>query len=182
MQAGRLVSRISVSSLAIAAVAFAASCDSARSTDPMAGHNHTNSVTPSNVRFDSDLANQVRSATVRFHSQTQAARAGYELASPCIANPPVGGMGFHWVNGPSVDPVYDPLHPEAVIYDTDGELVAVEYIVIDVGQPRPTFDGRPFDIGGAPLPVAHWTQHVWLYKPNPSGMLNPWNPVITCPT
>ena len=182
MQAGRLISRISVPSLAVAVVAIvAASCDSAKSTDPMAGHNHA-VVAPSTVRFASDLANQVRSATVRFHSQTQAARAGYELASPCIANPSAGGMGFHWVNGPLVDPVFDALHPEAVLYDTDGELVAVEYIVINVGQPAPTFDGEPFNVGGAPIQVAHWTLHVWLYRPNSNGLFNPWNPAITCPT
>ena len=89
-------------------------------------------------------------------------------------------MGYHWVNGPLVDPTFDPLKPEAMLYDEHKHLIAVEYIVINVGQPAPTFDGQPFDVGGAPLPVAHWTLHVWLFKKNPNGLFNPWNPDVVC--
>jgi hypothetical protein len=89
-------------------------------------------------------------------------------------------MGFHWVNGGEVDPVFDPMNPEAVLYGPNGKLVAVEYIVINTGQAAPTFDGQPFDVGGAPLPVAHWTLHVWLYQQNPSGLFFAWNPTIVC--
>ena len=173
----RLISRVSIASMA---VLFAASCDSTRETDPMAGHNHPVG-NPSAVRFDSDLANKLRSATAKYHSKAEAAEAGYELASPCVAHPTAGGMGFHWVAGGRVDPVYDPMNPEAVLYGPNGKLVAVEFIVINAGQQAPTFDGHPFDVGGAPIPVPHWTLHVWLYQANPSGLFNAWNPTIVCP-
>ena len=131
------------------------------------------------------LAKEVVQATSRFSSTTQATMAGYEEASPCVAVPGLGGMGFHWVNNAGVDPVFNPLQPEAVLYapreNGQLELVAVEYIVIDVGQPAPTFDGHPFDVGGTPVPVAHWSLHVWAHRENPNGLFTPFNPSVTCP-
>lgn len=130
------------------------------------------------------LLQQVKAATARYHSPVQATRAGYEEASHCVVSP-AGGMGFHWVNQALVDPVFDPLKPEAVLYEPGRngqlELVAVEYIVIDVGQPAPTFDGHPFDVGGTPVPVPHWSLHVWLHKDNPNGVFTPFNPDVSCP-
>jgi hypothetical protein len=176
----RNISRLSILALAMA---FVASCDGSKTTSPMAGHNHA-VVAPSSV-FASDLANQVKEATARYHSDEQATKDGYAVASPCVALPGVGGMGFHWINGALVDPVFEPLKPEAVLYGPDAngrtQLVAVEYIVINVGQPRPSFDGHLFDIGGAPIPVAHWTLHVWVHLSNPNGLFNPWNPAVVCP-
>jgi hypothetical protein len=106
-----------------------------------------------------------------------ARRAEYAQASECVAVPGLGGMGFHWVNQAIVDPVFDPLTPEAVLYEPS----AVEYIVINVGQPAPTFGGQPFDVGGTPVPVPHWSLHVWLYIDNPNGMFTPFNPNASCP-
>jgi hypothetical protein len=131
------------------------------------------------------LAKEVRQVTSRFNSTTQATRAGYAEASPCVAVPGLGGMGFHWVNNAAVDPVFEPLKPEAVLYaprkNGQLELVAVEYIVIDVGQPAPTFDGHPFDVGGTPVPVPHWSLHVWAHRENPNGLFTPFNPAVICP-
>lgn len=94
-------------------------------------------------------------------------------------------MGEHWVNPSLVDPVFDPLQPESLLYEpgADGKhtLVGLEYIVIDVGQDRPSFGGRPFDVGGAPIPAPHWTLHLWLWRDNPSGLFAPFNPDVTCP-
>lgn len=179
MPAVKPSSAVSIAILATAAV-FVASCDGAKTTDPMAGHNHA-IVAPSFVKYDSPLANQVKSVFAKFHSQVQATKAGYALASPCISNPAAGGMGFHWVNQSLVDPVFDPMSPEAVLYDTRGKLVAVEYIVINIGQPAPTFGGQQFDVGGTPVPVPHWSLHVWLYEANSNGLFNPWNPAVVCP-
>ena len=84
-----------------------------------------------------------------------------------------------------VDPVFDPLKPEAILYATGPggnlRLIAVEYIVINIGQPRPMFGDRPFDINGTPIPAPHWSLHVWLYEPNPAGMFTPFNPNVSCP-
>lgn len=130
------------------------------------------------------LLKAVHSATSRFHSTVQATKAGYAEASPCVSVPGLGGMGFHWVNNALVDPGFDALNPEAVLYAPDKhgnyKLVAVEYIVINVGQPAPTFDGQPFDVGGTPVPVPHWSLHVWVHEPNPNGTFTPFNPNVSC--
>ena len=130
------------------------------------------------------LARAVRQATMKYHSTTQATRAGYAVASECVEVPRLGGMGFHWVNQSLVDPVFDPLQPEAVLYapGPNGKptLVAVEYIVINVGQPAPTFDGQAFDVGDTPIPVAHWSLHLWLNRANPNGLFAPFNPDVDC--
>jgi hypothetical protein len=127
----------------------------------------------------------VRQATARFHSQTQALKAGYEPDDHCVSVPGLGGMGYHWLNPSLVDDVYDPLQPEVVLYATGPggnlKLVAIEYIVLDIGQGRPSFAGQPFDIGGTPLPFPHYSLHVWLYEENPNGIFTPFNPNISCP-
>lgn len=133
----------------------------------------------------SELLRAVRQATARYHAPTQALRAGYELDEHCVAVPGLGGMGFHWANMALVDPEFDPLRPEAVLYapGRDGQLklVAVEYIVIDDGQDHPHFGDHPFDVGGTPVPVPHWSLHVWLYENNPAGTFTPFNPNVLCP-
>ena len=130
------------------------------------------------------LVKSVHAATARFHATVQATRAGYVPDSPCVAAPP-GGMGFHWVNHSLADPAFDPLRPEALLYAPNAhgklKLVGVEYIVIDVGQPAPTFAGQPFNVGGTPVPVPHWSLHVWVHKSNPSGLFAPFNPDVICP-
>ena len=133
---------------------------------------------------ETQLLQSVRQATSRYNSTTQAIAAGYSPDDHCVSSP-AGGMGYHWANFSLVDPVFDPLKPEVMLYATGPggnlRLVAVEYIVINIGQPRPSFDGQLFDIGGSPVPVPHWTLHVWIHEPNPSGIFMPFNPNITCP-
>jgi hypothetical protein len=135
-----------------------------------------------------NLLKAVRQATSRFNSTTQAVRAGYDADDHCVSHPDLGGMGYHWVNGALIDPVFDPLQPEALLYEpgngNNPRLVGVEYIVIDVGQDHPHFDGHPFDVGGIPrlmeAGVAHWSLHVWAHKSNPSGLFFPFNPSVSC--
>jgi hypothetical protein len=136
---------------------------------------------------DPELVRAVKAATARFNSMTQAARAGYMDPGPghCVAVPGLGAMGYHWVNGDLVDPVFNPLEPEALLYgyDKNGnkKLVGIEYVVIDVGQPHPHFGNQEFDVGGTPVPVDHYSLHVWLYESNPNGMFAPFNPNVFCP-
>lgn len=143
------------------------------------------SVIASTRSNESSLLNSVRGATARFHSTTQAVMYGYVPDDHCVSVPGLGGMGYHWANPSLIDAVYDPLKPEVVLYASGPggnlRLVAIEYIVINVGQSRPMFDDHPFDIGGTPLSVPHWSLHVWLYENNPSGMFTPFNPNISCP-
>lgn len=134
---------------------------------------------------ETELLKSVRQATARFHATAQAIKAGYVADDHCVSVPGLGGMGYHWANPSLVDPVFDPLKPEVVLYATGPggqlHLVALEYVVINVGQARPMFGDHPFDINGSPVPVPHWTLHVWLYEHNPSGMFMPFNPNISCP-
>lgn len=138
----------------------------------------------SNEIAESNYLKSVRKATAQFHSTNQAIMAGHEPDEHCVSVPNLGGMGYHWVNPSLVDPVFDPLKPEAILYGPGPggqlKLIALEYIVINVGQPAPTFDGQSFDVGGTPVPVPHWSLHVWLYEPNPSGMFAPFNPNVSC--
>ncbi len=131
------------------------------------------------------LLKAVKQATARFNSTTQANRAGYYGDDHCASDPDLGGMGYHWANFDLVDPIFNPLQPEVLLYERDKngnyKLVGVEYIVINIGQDHPHFGDHPFDIGGTPVPVDHWSLHVWLYKENPNGIFTPYNPNISCP-
>ena len=163
---------------------------------PVAYHHQPTSGRPS-VR---DIA-RMRTATDRFHNLATAEDAGYGLLHDqaglsCIDMPGAGGMGVHWVNGALVgDPALDIRKPEALVYalDRDGtlRLAALEFIVDKAAwdsthaQPPKLFPRAPFDVTAAPnrygLP-AFYSQHVWVWKPNPAGMLAMGNPRVTCPT
>jgi hypothetical protein len=157
--------------------------DSFTSKNELVTKAHKSSTSGSAVMLDTDLLKSIRTATARYHSTTQAIINGYQPNNHCVSSP-LGGMGYHWVNPSLVDPVFDPLKPEVVLYakGAGGKLriVAVEYIVINVGQLRPMFGDQPFDIGGTPTPVPHWSLHVWMYEENPKGMFVNFNPNVSC--
>lgn len=131
----------------------------------------------------SEWLNVVRPLSARFHPERQTTKHGYVSTVDCVSSP-AGGMGVHWLNESLVDPIFDPLHPETVLFAPGPNgiprLVAVEYIVINAGQPAPTFGGQAFDFGGTPVPVPHWSLHVWLWKDNPSGLFAAFNPDVSC--
>lgn len=135
-------------------------------------------------------------ATARFHDLDKAIAAGYSFRLPdltgatCIAQPGVGGMGVHMVNVSLLDATIDAEAPEALVYEqkADGELklAAVEYVVFAeawTGAEPPSLFGREFDFVGSPnrydLPP-FYALHAWIWKPNPSGILQAWNPRVTC--
>jgi hypothetical protein len=138
-----------------------------------------------------DLLKSVRQATSRFNSTTQAIKEGYEPSDHCVSHPELGGMGYHWLNPSLLDGEFEPLRPEIMLYAPGRggnlRLVGVEYIVlagegVDLAGPsRPRFGDQPFDIGGTPIPVPHWSLHVWVHEQNPSGTFVPFNPNVSCP-
>jgi hypothetical protein len=155
---------------------------------------------PSGASTQSDLA-AVRAATAQFANVVAAQAAGYGLlvdaaGIACIDNP-AGGMGIHYVNVDLVlDPTLDPTKPEVLVYEPDKHgnlrLVAVEYVVFEADSHSdgpPTLFGQHFHrMPGADesepqnrygLP-AFFELHVWLWKHNPSGMFEDWNPNVSC--
>lgn len=133
-----------------------------------------------------DWLKALKQVTARYNSTTQALRAGYLPDMHCVETP-AGGIGYDRGYPALRDDVFDPLQPEVVLYAPSAgglKLVAVEYVVLDVGQPRPYFAHHPFDIGGVmPLTqqgIAHWSLHVWLYEEKPNGIFAPFNPNVSC--
>jgi len=138
---------------------------------------------------------EARQATARFHDVDKAVAAGYaefhdaaDIA--CIDLPGTGGMGVHFVNGNLVgDDALDPRTPEALVYERRGgklHLVALEYIVFESawqGIRPPALFGQTFDYVAAGnrygLPP-FYALHAWLWKPNPAGHLEAWNPRVSC--
>jgi hypothetical protein len=165
----------------LAAAFAAAGCDNAAIVQPSDGTLFVQA--RANVAVKSDLE-QALHGTARFHSVRLAEKSGY-VGGPCIFELGVGTMGFHYVNELLVDETFDASAPEALLYAPapNGKLrlVGVEYIVLDVGQDPPTFDGYAFDEGGGPYEEDHWTLHAWIYEENPKGLHFPFNPNIQCP-
>jgi len=130
---------------------------------------------------------QIRAATARFHELTVAQAAGYNFAVPgCFELPGTGGMGYHYLNFSAVDLTIDILHPEAMVYapGPNGQLQlgAVEYLVPaalwDAGHSEPPkLFGHTFEFDSD---FGTYELHAWLWKNNPSGMFEPWNPTVTC--
>jgi hypothetical protein len=145
-----------------------------------------------------DSLGSVRAATDRFHTLSVAQHHGYALLKDaagiaCIANPGVGTMGVHYVNGDLVGSgKIDALKPQALVYEPGDHgslhLVAVEYIAFqqawDASHHAPpslfgqqfmlTPDGNRFGI------PAFYSLHAWVWKNNPSGTFSMWNPRVHC--
>ena len=137
-----------------------------------------------------------RAGTASFHDVANA--TGYGLFTDaagiaCIDKPGEGTMGVHYVNGDLVgDPEENAATPEALVYEPmkNGRLrlVAVEYVVLKDAWDK-THDGLPWLFGepfeetlGANrygLPP-YYSLHAWVWKPNPAGMFDDWNPDATC--
>jgi hypothetical protein len=147
---------------------------------------------------DHSAAAVTKPATGRYHDLAKAEADGYGLFTDaagiaCIDNQPVGGMGVHYVKGSLVgDTVLDPNQPEALVYAPNAvgqlKLAALEYIVFQ--QPwdaahddPPSLFGQEFNL--TPFPnrfgiPAFYSLHAWVWEPNSSGLLRPWNPRVHC--
>ena len=139
-----------------------------------------------------------KSATARFHDLDQAKAAGYtvevaDLAGiTCIEDTAgTGTMGVHMLNPALLfdGGAIDADRPEILVYEPRNngtlKLVALEYLVFksDYASGRPSLFGQEFDS----IPAANrygipesWALHAWIWKPNPSGMLKPYNPRVDC--
>lgn len=129
-------------------------------------------------------------ATAGFQDVAVAESAGYASTMDglgCFENPDTGGMGLHYLNESLMDDQVDITTPEALVYelDADGEIVALvahEYIVPAeawTDSAAPTLFGRDFHEHPV-LPM--WVMHAWVWKDNPAGIFEDWNPAVRlCP-
>jgi hypothetical protein len=111
--------------------------------------------------------------------------AGYtEQITSCWYHRELGGQGYHFARSELIDGTVSVLEPELVMYEPlpDGtlEFLAIEYIVPFAAwdQPEPpVLLGRSF-MRNERLEL--YVLHVWLGKPNPSGLYADWNPNVSC--
>ena len=142
---------------------------------------------PEQASIEKQLA-QVRAATAPFHNTETAKAAGYSFVpglDSCFDNPGVGGMGFHLIKG--VDLTVNALEPEAMVYapGPNGQLQldAVEYIVPAADWDKaghtqpPSVLGQSFHLDAA---LGVYILHAWIWRENPSGMFEDWNPKVSC--
>jgi hypothetical protein len=137
-----------------------------------------------------------KTATARFHDLDKAKAAGYTVqvfdaaGITCIAQPGQGAMGIHMLKPSLLDSEIDAKNPELLVYEPRNngtlKLVALEYLVFVAdwqGSSPPSLFGREFDLVPAGnrygLPP-FYALHAWIWKPNPSGILNAWNPRVEC--
>jgi hypothetical protein len=152
---------------------------------------------------DPGWLHRLRREMSKFKDPRVAERYGYRRTNNCSQFPyngvdgkPLGGMGYHYFNARLVaDPAIDLFRPEVMVYVPDGRggrtLGAVEYFRPDRDQRMATPDDRPTLLGrqfqGPMEPheegmAIHYDMHIWLFKHNPKGLFEPWNPRVTCPT
>ena len=136
----------------------------------------------------------VRNATARFHSLPKALKAGYGLFYVCTDETGLGAMGQHYVNGDLVgDAVLDPARPEAIMFEPKpgggSRLVGVEWVVFKSAWEGAGNTGVPSLFGRSLKLVpegnrygipAFYQIHAWIWKPNPAGTYEDWNPRVSC--
>jgi hypothetical protein len=167
-----------------AAVALAAGFSSGPTSEPPTTHSM-----PEPPAGSAELA-AASLAAAGFQDVTVAEAAGYASTIDslgCFEDASHGGMGVHYLNESLMDDTVEGGRPEALVYELDasGEivgLVAHEYIVpVDAwtGQDPPNLFG--VDLHQHPtLPL--WVLHAWIWKDNPAGVFEDWNPAVRlCP-
>ena len=138
-----------------------------------------------------------RAATAGYHNIDKAIADGYVEFKDvqniaCIDKPGTGGMGIHYVRPDLVmNGTVDAATPEALVYQPEPNgrlhLVAVEYIVFQAAWTQaslPSLFGQEFETLLGPNrygPDTFYELHAWLWKHNPSGMFEDWNPRVVCP-
>jgi hypothetical protein len=137
------------------------------------------------AEMNRDLA-ALRRATAHLHRFENAAEGGWDLqVTDCKEHPPEGGMGFHFGHlGFYLDGLATVTEPEILLYEPQpsGELrlVAVEYAVPYFawqGAEAPRLFGRDMK---AVDDQGEFQLHVWVWKHNPSGIFEDWNPTVNC--
>ena len=126
----------------------------------------------------------VRRSTARFHDLDQAKAAGWDTPLTGCQQSAAGGQGVHYGKLASIDGVVNLLEPELLMYEPRGDgtwhFVGVEYIVpipAWASAAPPSLFGETFHRNDA---LGLWVLHLWIWKPNPSGLFADWNPLVSC--
>ena len=127
-------------------------------------------------------------ATARYHDVDAALADGWVADDHCVEFPPLGGMGYHYLNPGRLDGVVEAAAPEVILYEPQRNgrlrLVAVEYIVPFGGEPRAADGGTPPELFGQTFsesePAGGWALHVWIWRHNPAGIFADFNPDVSC--
>src|SRR5688500_12264993 len=134
-----------------------------------------------------------RAATARYHNVEAAVADGYiPDGFGCISEPGVGAMGEHYINLQiDADPAIDLTKPELLLYEPgkDGKLVlvGVEYEVFQAdwynagNTEPPSLFGEEFEPMIFPGLDPLFGLHVWLWRHNPTGMIQSFNSAVSCP-
>ncbi len=140
----------------------------------------------------------LRDATAKYASLSVAKSEGFGVVADtagitCIQDPIKGGMGTHYALGSRIgDGEISLLEPEILLYDetsTPARFIAVEYLVLAAdwrakhGSQPPKLFGKKFTF----VPAGNryglpdfYQQHVWLHEANIAGLLQDYNPGISC--
>lgn len=132
-------------------------------------------------------------ATAMFLQHDNAVKAGYVPDKYCVVNRTgPGALGYPHFNH-ALDNSLDPAKPAALFYEDDGRggkrLVGVQWLVYDRDQnpatddDRPSLFGTPFtgpQRGHFPGQPVHYALHLWLWKKNPRGAFETYNPTVIC--
>ncbi|MFE6837815.1 hypothetical protein ACFVFI_23670 [Streptomyces sp. NPDC057705] len=136
----------------------------------------------------------VYKATAKYQVHANAVAAGYKPDKYCVFDKAggTGALGYPHFNH-AYDNSLDPAKPAALYYEDDGRggkrLVGVQWLVYDRDQKlttdddRPTLFGVPFKgpkAGNFPGQPVHYALHLWLWKENPRGLFESFNPAVTC--
>jgi hypothetical protein len=129
----------------------------------------------------------LRRATARFHDITTAEASGWNVNFPpeCLTHATMGGMGYHRLNATLVDGTLDPTEPELLVYEPEKNgsmrLVAVEYIVpfsvLPATSTPPVLFGHEL---GQNDTYQVWALHAWVWKDNPNGTFENFDPKVSC--
>lgn len=112
-----------------------------------------------------------------------------ELLQITAGEPRVNGNGTHTDFTQPAILLYEPQEDGSLVLMGIENLVWIEAWEAAGNTEKPVFMGRNWDMM-ADNPATdgdeahgfmpHYDQHVWLYRENPSGILNPFNPAASC--
>ena len=155
------ISRNAIRAAAVASLAgFVLAACRDTSADAATAPQLRNDIASSRASLGADVEQQIaalRRLTAPLNDTSRADAAGWSAQiTPCMENPPLGAMGFHYGNPAYIDGMARALEPELLMYEPapngGTRLVGVEYIVplsAWKGTSPPELYGQQFKVNEA---------------------------------